>query len=63
MNPRKTADDIMDEACLPEAFVANGVDKALRERIALAIRDAVEAERVALMNWVRARPPPHIYKD
>ena len=34
---QKVAADIMDEACLPEVLVTNGVDRALRERIALAV--------------------------
>ena len=37
MDPRQTANDIMDEACLPEALVANGVDRAIRDRIVLAL--------------------------
>ena len=34
---QKIAADLMDEACLPEALVSNGVDRALRERIAFAV--------------------------
>jgi len=63
MDPRKRADEIMDQACLPEVMVKNGLDKALRESIALAIRDAQEIERVDMVNFIRTRPHPHIYKD
>lgn len=35
------ADDIMDNACLPQAFYQNGVDASIRAAIRDAIRDAV----------------------
>lgn len=37
MDARKIANDIMDEACLPEAFAKNGLDKAIRDRIVSAV--------------------------
>lgn len=41
-----TAKDIMDNACLPETLVANGVDRSLREAIAEAL-DKHAADAVA----------------
>jgi hypothetical protein len=37
---RQSAANIMDNACLPEALIKNGVDKALRGDIAQAIAQA-----------------------
>lgn len=47
MTPEQRAANIMDEACLGERWIVNGVDAALRRSIAAAIRDAVAAERAA----------------
>jgi len=43
--PEQRARDIMDQACLSENYVRNGVDAALRKDIADAIRDAVAEAR------------------
>jgi len=40
--PEQWANDIVDQACLGEAYVRNGVDAALRRDIAAAIRASVE---------------------
>ena len=48
---QKIAADLMDEACLPEVLVANGVDKALRERIAFAVnRERDDLNNAALRS-------------
>jgi hypothetical protein len=50
------ANDIMDEACLGEPWVKNGVDAALRVAIAAALR--AERERCArfVENWPHVHP-------
>ena len=40
MTPEERAQRIVDEACLPEPFVKNGVHKAIRDDIAQALREA-----------------------
>lgn len=50
---RRTAADIMDNACLGEHWVKNGVDGALRQDIARAILD--ERERCAKVADAYAR--------
>ena len=37
MDSRKVAADIMDAACLPEALVKAGVDRAIRDSIVTAL--------------------------
>lgn len=40
MTPEQIAANIMDEACLPEPLIKNGVDRAIRASIATALREA-----------------------
>lgn len=49
------ARDIMDDACLSEAWVKNGTDAALRKSIAQAIRMAVEEERESICEAMESR--------
>jgi hypothetical protein len=50
------ANDIMDEACLGEPWVKNGVDAALRVAIAAALRAEREACARFVENWPHVHP-------
>lgn len=54
ITPEQRAADIMDEACLGEQWIKNGVDAALRQSIAGAIHEAVAAERAKLEELLSA---------
>lgn len=52
---RERANNIMDEACLPEFLIMNGVDTVLRDSITAAIEAAVLAELEACAEIQDAR--------
>ena len=59
---RRTASDIMDNACLGEHWVRNGVDDALRRDIARAIlaeRDRCAEVCVSYRKYFAALPDCH----
>ena len=57
--PKQIADDIMDQACLGDPYVRNGVDAALRKDIAAAIREAEERERKRIAQALRIKAVQH----
>jgi hypothetical protein len=50
----KKASDIMDNACLGEPWIKNGVDAQLRKDITAGLRESIQDERKACAALVRS---------
>lgn len=52
---REIARDIMDNACLPEPCISNGIDRAMRKTIAEALQSyGAEREREGIRKAAKA---------